>query len=249
MNVITVNTNTPKYFTPFSGTVNMKELHFLYDIVEPEAIKKITNGNIFAYAKKWINIPNFELDNLLGSHDLNFILKRLNIKILLQKRGYTTEDNYFYDAIHAVTHDNYDLAFLLAQDFAIDLDTMRTLLTQLKSGKMTLEDAYEQYGRISNEYILKQFSGNQQTKRKNGWTKQQFIDYILPKIVKGNFKKSELNDKEVRNLAKLLGTTEMQIRSMDKTEYKRLTKEFHPDKSENGQADIFCILQALYNCK
>lgn len=84
---------------------------------------------------------------------------------------------------------------------------------------------------------------------RKGWTKEQFISHILSKMGKRSFQKSELKDSELRNLAKLLGTTEEQVRSMDKQEYRRLSIKFHPDSARKGKEDIFCILTCLYNCK
>ena len=66
---------------------------------------------------------------------------------------------------------------------------------------------------------------------RKGWTKEQFISHILSKMEKRSFQKSELKDSELRNLAKLLGTTEEQVRNMDKQEYRRLSIKFHPDSA------------------
>jgi len=98
------------------------------------------------------------------------------------------------------------------------------------------------------EDATKRVDENQSTKRKSGWTKEQFIAHIQVKIEKRGFRKADLKDVEVRNLAKLLGTTEEQVRNMDKQEYRRLSIKFHPDSAEKGNENIFCILNNLYNC-
>lgn len=245
----------------FAGTVNMQKLRELMKQVEPEAIKKITKGSMEDFAKRWVDIPNPKLDAWFYCHDLNLNLKRNNIEALLEKRGFTSKDDFFYDVAHCVTDENYDLAVLLAKEKSMSLIEMRFILGRVKEGKMRLEDAFAQHRKIHNkngdyrksekfgEDATKRVGENQSTKRKGGWTKEQFIEYIQEKIEKRSFKKTDLKDSEIRNLAKLLGTTEEQVRNMDKQEYRRLSIKFHSDSSGKSQEGIFCILNNLYNCK
>jgi len=245
----------------FAGTVNMQKLRELMKQVEPEAIKKITKRNMEDFAKEWVSIPNPKLDAWFYCHDLNLNLKQMNIEALLEKRGFSFKDDFFYDVAHNVTDENYDLAVLLAKEKSMSLIEMRFILGQVKEGKMRLEDAFAQFRKTHNtggsyrtsekfgEDTTEKISGNKSTKRKGGWTKEQFISHIQSKIEKRGFKKSDLKDSEVRNLAKLLGTTEEQVRNMDKQEYRRLSIKFHPDSAGKGNEDIFCILNSLYNCK
>lgn len=245
----------------FAGTVNMQKLRDLMKQVEPEAIKKITKGSMEDFAKEWANIPNPKLSAWFYCHDLNLMLKRNNIEALLEKRGFTSKDDFFHDVVHNVTDANYDLAVLLAKESSMTLIEIRSILGKVKDGSMRLEDAFAQFRKTHNtsggyrtseqfgEDFTKRTSENQSTKRKNSWTKEQFIAHIQQKIEKRGFKKADLKDSEVRNLAKLLGTTEEQVRNMDKQEYRRLSLKFHPDSAGKGKEDIFCILNSLYNCK
>lgn len=260
MNTITnsqVNNTNPS----FTGTVNMQKLKKLMKEVEPEAIKKITNGSLEDFAKTWVDIPNAKLDAWFYCHDLNLSLKRNNIQTLLEKRGFSSKDDFFYDISHNVTDENYDLAVLLAKDKSISLIDMRSILSRVKEGKMRLEDAFTQFRKTHNtngdystyekfgDNTTKRAGEKGTTKRKVGWTREQFISHIQGKINKRGFQKSDLKDSEVRNLAKLLGTTEEQVRNMDKQEYRRLSIKFHPDSAGKETEDIFCILNSLCNCK
>lgn len=66
-----------------------------------------------------------------------------------------------------------------------------------------------------------------------------------------NKKKIDVNtltDSEVHNLAKLFGTTEEQIRHMDKKEFRRLCLQYHPDRNQNDSmsSQIFIILNKIF---
>ena len=240
----------------FAGTVNMQKLRDLMKQVEPEAIKKITKGSMEDFAKEWANIPNPKLSAWFYCHDLNLMLKRNNIEALLEKRGFTSKDDFFHDVVHNVTDANYDLAVLLAKESSMTLIEIRSILGKVKDGSMRLEDAFSQFRKAHNanggrfgEGATKTASESQSANRKGGWTKEQFISHIQGKVERKGFRKADLKDSEVRNLAKLLGTTEEQIRNMDKQEYRRLSIQFHPDTAGKGKEDIFCILNSLYNCK
>ena len=257
---ITINYQTNNN-PSFAGTVNMQKLRELMKQVEPEAIKKITKRSMEDFAREWVNIPNPKLDALFYCHDLNLNLKRMNIEALLEKRGFSSKDIFFNDIKHNVTHSNYDLAVLFAKDESMSLIEIRSILGKINEDKMSLEDAFAQFRKTHNtsssyrtsekfgEDFTKQTSENQSTKRQNGWTKEQFITHIQQKIEKRRFTILDLKDSEVRNLAKLFGTTEEQIRNMDKQEYRRLSLKFHPDSAGTGKEDIFWILNSLYNSK
>lgn len=88
-----------------------------------------------------------------------------------------------------------------------------------------------------------------QTQKPRGWTKEQFVAHIQKVLSARNFKTYLLKDAEVRNLAKLLGTTPEQIRNMDKKEYRRLSLKFHPDKAKDGEQEYFSFVNSLYNGK
>lgn len=251
MNILTsyqTNNTNPS----FTGIVNMQNLKNLMKEVEPEAIKKITKDSLEDFAKTWVDIPNAKLDVWFSCHDLNLALKRNNIQSLLEKRGFSSKDDFFYDVSNNVTDENYNLAVLLAKEKSTSLIDMRYILGLIKEGKMRLEDAFAQFRKAHNtngDYRFFEKFANNTTKRKVGWTREQFISHIQGKINNRNFQKSDLKDSEIRNLAKLLGTTEEQVRNMDKQEYRRLSIKFHPDSAEKGKEDIFSILNNLYNCK
>ena len=63
-----------------------------------------------------------------------------------------------------------------------------------------------------------------------------------------DFDVSQLKDSEVRNLAKLFGTTEEQIRNMSKKEYRRLCIQTHPDRNPNDNMSnqVFRILNKIF---
>lgn len=83
-------------------------------------------------------------------------------------------------------------------------------------------------------------------------SRETFVNYMDDRILhtKG-FKTSLLKDSEVRNLAKLFGTTEEQIRNMDKKEYRRLCIQTHPDRNANDKLapQVFRILNSLFTCQ
>ena len=84
---------------------------------------------------------------------------------------------------------------------------------------------------------------------KKGWTKEQFINHIKDVLSSRRFKTQNLKDSEVRNLAKLLGTTPEQVVNMDKKEYHRLSVKYHPDKVNNEEKEYFSFVNALFNGK
>lgn len=92
-------------------------------------------------------------------------------------------------------------------------------------------------------------TSSSQTQKPRGWTKEQFVAHIQKVLSARNFKTHLLKDAEVRNLAKLLGTTPEQIRNMDKKEYRRLSLKFHPDKAKDGEQEYFSFVNSLYNGK
>lgn len=85
------------------------------------------------------------------------------------------------------------------------------------------------------------------TQKPKGWTKEQFVEHIQKVLPSRSFKTYLLKDTEVRNLAKLLGTTPEQIRNMDKKEYRRLSLKFHPDRAKDGEQEYFSFINTLYN--
>ena len=81
-------------------------------------------------------------------------------------------------------------------------------------------------------------------------TREDFIKYMSTKFTKvDKIDVKLLNDSEIRNLAKLLGTTEEQIRQMDKKEFRRLCIQTHPDKNPNDNManEIFIILSKIFS--
>lgn len=81
------------------------------------------------------------------------------------------------------------------------------------------------------------------------WTREQFLEHINGVLFKRKFKTRMLKDSEVRNLAKLLNTTEDQIRNMDKAEYARLSKKYHPDIAQEKDKILFSIINVLFHNK
>ena len=80
-------------------------------------------------------------------------------------------------------------------------------------------------------------------------TRNDFVRYMDDKLTHTeNFDVATLKDSEIRNLAKLLGTTEEQIRNMDKKEYRRLCIKTHPDRNTNDNLanQVFRILNRIY---
>lgn len=76
-----------------------------------------------------------------------------------------------------------------------------------------------------------------------------FVSQMEVKLSKSGFDKTLLNDTEVSALAKLLGTSEGQIKNMDKKEYRRLCVKHHPDRNPNNaelSSSLFKILNKLY---
>ena len=149
MNTLTnyrINNTNPS----FTGTVNMQNLKNLMKEVEPEAIKKITKDSLEDFARTWVDIPNAKLDAWFSCHDLNLALKRNNIQSLLEKRGFSSKDAFFYDVSNNVTDENYNLAVLLAKEKSISLIDMRFILGLIKEGKMRLEDAFTQFRKAHN---------------------------------------------------------------------------------------------------
>jgi len=220
--------------------------------VEPEALNFHPRYSIYEYAREYQSCPNSLLDACGDRyHDLNLLIKKYNIPAILRKRKLSNLDDYYYAIKDHITHENYNLAEFLARDKDIDLATLARLLRETESGRITLEEALAQYRKMHNtsgSNMTSEKFGENTTKRK-GWTKEQFILHIQSKMEKRSFQKSELKDSELRNLAKLLGTTDEQVRNMDKQEYRRLSIKFHPDSAGKGKEDIFCILNCLYNCK
>ena len=80
-------------------------------------------------------------------------------------------------------------------------------------------------------------------------TRADFIRYIDDKFIHmDKIDANNLKDSEIRNLAKLLGTTEEQIKNMDKREYRRLCLKTHPDKNPNDSManEVFRILNKIF---
>lgn len=80
-------------------------------------------------------------------------------------------------------------------------------------------------------------------------TRSDFVRYMNDKLAHiDKFDVATLKDSEVRNLAKLLGTTEEQILNMDKKEYRRLCLKTHPDKNPDDSmaTQVFRILNRLF---
>ena len=80
-------------------------------------------------------------------------------------------------------------------------------------------------------------------------TRNDFIKYMDNKLKSIKYLDTNtLKDSEIRNLAKLFGTTEEQIKNMDKKEYRRLCVQTHPDrnKGDDMAKPIFTILNRLF---
>lgn len=80
-------------------------------------------------------------------------------------------------------------------------------------------------------------------------SRNDFIRYMSDKLTRADkFDVKSLNDIEVRKLAKLLKTSEEQIRHMDKSEFKRLCVQTHPDRNPNDSMAhlVFIILNKIY---
>lgn len=80
-------------------------------------------------------------------------------------------------------------------------------------------------------------------------TRNDFIQYMLNKFsCVEKIDIATLKDAEIRNLARLFGTTEDQIRHMDKAEYRRLCVQTHPDKNPDDcmASQAFIILNKIF---
>lgn len=86
-------------------------------------------------------------------------------------------------------------------------------------------------------------------KTNNRITKEQFIEIACTKLSNVNFQLYQLKDSEIRNLAKLLGTTTDQITNMNKQEFRRLIKKFHPDTNKTDPYAKTCyeFVKTLYD--
>ena len=80
-------------------------------------------------------------------------------------------------------------------------------------------------------------------------TRNDFIKYMEEKLKNTeHLDTNTLKDSEIRNLAKLFGTTEEQIKNMDKKEYRRLCIKTHPDRNQDDSManQVFRILNKLF---
>ena len=174
----------------------------------------------------------------------------------------------YYEKINKVTkfiNDKFsDFMKVLMEDEAIDFNFIVEIAEHLnKENKNALKKAFIERDFATIEEICGErlFSKSlDPTKEKlkfefkttssNGKiTRNDFIRYMDDKLTHTeNFDVATLKDSEVRNLAKLLGTTEEQIRNMDKREYRRLCIKTHPDRNPNDNLanQVFRILNRIY---
>lgn len=134
--------------------------------------------------------------------------------------------------LRACSYDDYDVIF------PIVFGKIRTAGEIDERAEKRYQNGYSQ----NQSYKQNQRTESQNPPQSTGkWTKEQFLAHIDEKINKNNFHIYSLKDSEIRNLAKLLNTNTEQITKMDKTEYRKLSMKFHPDKNPDDKTAESCF--------
>lgn len=158
------------------------------------------------------------------------------------------------DDLGVIYKSNYDYLKARPETYAdfidsLDFNRLFKLFEHMASGnKKVLEDAFLKNDFDTIRKICAQSIPTATTTRK--LSKNDFVKYMSDKLTHSDkFNTKNLNDDEVRSLAKLFGTSEDQIRNMDKVEFRRLCIQTHPDRNPNDKMahQMFIILNKIYN--
>ena len=163
-----------------------------------------------------------------------------------------------------ITDKYSDFLQLIFEDQSLSLDTLIKIFKNLSNeNKNALKEAYlrkdfetmekiigEKFNPREIDFIREGAKQEFKTTSSTGKiTRNDFIRYMDDKLTHtSDFDVSQLKDSEVRNLAKLFGTTEEQIRNMSKKEYRRLCIQTHPDRNPNDNMSnqVFRILNKIF---
>lgn len=219
----------PKEFHSVTSGINLKRF---YDILK---INGQLSKELDIKFQKAFNETKKECPELLYGIDKFW-------KTHAEKLGVIYESNYEYLKTPPIKSFSEFLNTL-------NLDMIFRLYYNLKNeNKKIIEDAirkndFETIRKICSQKI-------QTTTLTENITREDFIKYMSIKFAKvDKIDVKMLNDSEIRNLAKLFGTTEEQIRQMDKKEFRRLCIQTHPDKNPNDNManEIFIILSKIFS--
>jgi arsenate reductase-like glutaredoxin family protein len=232
--------------TTFNARLSIKDGGKCLTSIQREELKQIAQkigldtDRIFIGTREYDNIDFISEENHFKRLE-GIVLSLVDNKVVDMRFDKENMFENIAEYLKTFSNDGHNFYKVKPQNIADEISYLKDKIKEFCSLKKTYRTHYEK--QTSKETVTNEPTGN-----KIGWTKEQFIEHIQQKIEKRNFTKSDLKDSEVRNLAKLLGTTEEQIRNMDKQEYRRLSIKFHPDSAGKEKEDIFCILNSLYNC-
>lgn len=163
--------------------------------------------------------------------------------------GVIYESNYEYLKLKSNSPPKVSLEEVRSQlDLLFKLSKLQNLSNLSNENKRILKEAiskndFKTIEKIYNECLKMSILTDD-------FTRSDFIKRISERLSYASEKGlNKLDDSEISNLALILGTTEDQIKHMDKKEYRRLCLKFHPDTNTNDAMahEIFIILHKIFH--